>query len=62
METSPNYIKVYDLPLGNQVCKELIEEFENNKDQQEEIKLDGHRSFNQILYTIMITGNDLKIG
>ena len=48
METSPNYIKVYDLPLGDQVCKELIEEFEKNKDQQEEIKLDGHRSFNQI--------------
>ena len=42
METSPNYIKVYDLPLGDQVCKELIEEFEKNKDQQEEIKLDGH--------------------
>ena len=41
METSPNYIKVYDLPLGDQVCKELIEEFEKNKDQQEEIKLDG---------------------
>ena len=48
METLQNYIKIFDLPLGDQVCKELIEEFEKNKDQQEEIKLDGHRSFTQI--------------
>ena len=48
METLQNYIKIFDLPLGDTVSKELIEEFEKNKDQQEEIKLDGHRSFTQI--------------
>ena len=48
METLQNYIKIFDLPLGDTVCKELIKQFEECKDQQEEIKLDGHRSFNQI--------------
>ena len=48
METLQNYIKIFDLPLGDTVCKELIKQFEECKDQQEEIKLEGHRSFNQI--------------
>ena len=48
MEILQNYIKIFDLPLGDTVCKDLIKQFEECKDQQEEIKLEGHRSFNQI--------------
>ena len=53
METLQNYIKIFDLPLGDNVCKELIEEFEKNK--EEEIKLDGHKFYSNHCYIPTIT-------
>ena len=43
-----NFIKVYDDVLAPDICKQIIEKFEINKDQQEETILKGHRSFKEI--------------
>ena len=34
--------------LAPEICKQIIEKFEINKDQQEETILKGHRSFKEI--------------
>lgn len=43
-----NFIKVYDDVLDPQICKQIIEKFEVNTDQQEDTILKGHRSFKEI--------------
>lgn len=43
-----NFIRVYDDVLQPEICKQIIEKFEINKDQQEETILKGHRSFKEI--------------
>ena len=43
-----NFIKVYDDVLDPQICKEIIQKFEVNTDQQEDTILKGHRSFKEI--------------
>ena len=37
-----NFIRVYDDVLAPEICKQIIEKFEINKDQQEETILKGH--------------------
>ena len=40
-----NYIREYEEVLDRSICKQLIEKFEINKDQQVNTNLKGHRNF-----------------
>ena len=43
-----DFIKVYNKVIGEDLCQQLIAMFEENPQHQEDIKLEGHRSFKQI--------------
>ena len=43
-----NYIREYEEVLDRSICKQLIEKFEINKDQQVNTNLKGHRNFTEI--------------
>ena len=43
-----DFVKVYNKVIGEDLCKQLIAMFEENPQQHEDIKLEGHRSFKQV--------------
>ena len=45
---SDSYIRVYDNVIETSLCKELIEHFENNPKQQENVVVEDQMSFKQI--------------
>ena len=45
---SDSYIRVYDDVIETSLCKELIEHFENNPEQQENVVFEDQMSFKQI--------------
>jgi hypothetical protein len=46
-----NYVTYYDNVMDKDLCREIIDRFEKNIDQQEDTILKGHRSFKEINIT-----------